>query len=466
VKTNLEGKRVLVIDDDGLFCDAVADFLGEHGLKVATATTGQAGLELASRGQMDVVLLDQRLPDAEGHELCASIHKANEETKIIFITAHASYDGAAKAISAGAHDYLSKPVELEELLRAVEQALRVKALEKVTVVEQYKRHKDSQKAVLIGADGALADVARMIELAAGSDAPVLITGETGTGKNVVAKNIHYSSAHRSGPFIPINCAALPENLIESELFGYEKGAFTGAEASRRGVFEMAEGGTLFLDEIGEMPLHLQSKLLSALEDGQIKRLGGEKYIAVDVRIIAATASDLDRTLGESFREDLYFRLSVVRIHLPPLRERTRDLPALCDHLLGQTTNGRHVKIDARDLERLAAYAWPGNVRELKNVLERAALLQPGGPIRPSDLIGATPLAAASIESAATKNHARTGTDAGPDLRQGSVRELQDVEREYVLWALEHNDDNFTQTAKALGIALSTLKRKLRSYGVR
>jgi transcriptional regulator with PAS, ATPase and Fis domain len=283
---------------------------------------------------------------------------------------------------------------------------------------------------------------------------------------VVAKNIHYRSTQRSGPFIPINCAALPENLIESELFGYEKGAFTGAEASRRGVFEMAEGGSLFLDEIGEMPLHLQTKLLSALEDGQIKRLGGEKYIPVDVRVIAATAADLDQALGDSFREDLYFRLSVVRIHLPPLRERTQDLPALCEHLLSQTTKGRNVSVEAADIDRLAAYDWPGNVRELKNVLERAALLQTGDSIRPSSLLGTHPGGGDGAKPPAGAARKPSDAAAAPDGRRAPVRALRDVEREYVLWALDRHDGNYTQTAKSLGIALSTLKRKLRNYGVR
>jgi DNA-binding NtrC family response regulator len=464
LKTTIKGKRVLIIDDDDLFCDAVVDFLGDRGLLVAKATTGQAGLDAVSAGRLDVVLLDQRLPDGPGQDLCQSILRANEETKIIFITAHASYDGAAEALAAGAHDYLSKPVELEELYLAIVQALRIKALEHVIEVERYRRDRDSQESPLIGAEGALADVARMIQVAATSDAPVLITGETGSGKNVVAKNIHYQAVRRSGPFIPINCAALPENLIESELFGYERGAFTGAETSRRGVFEMAEGGTLFLDEIGDMPMHLQTKLLSAIEDGQIKRLGGEKFIPVDMRIVAATAADLDQALGDTFREDLYFRLSVVRIHLPPLRERTADLPALCEHLLRQSTHGRSVEVDPQDIPRLADYRWPGNVRELKNVLERAALLQRGPRIQPSVLLGRTP-------GADGHDTHRAGADGPADAgseptRQGPVRPLEDMVRKYTIWALDQHQGNYTQTAKTLGIALSTLKRKLRKYGLR
>jgi DNA-binding NtrC family response regulator len=462
VETELEGKTALIVDDDELFCDAVADYLSDHGMRVLSAHTGQRALELGSSERLDVVLLDQRLPDSEGQQLCPSLHKTNEQAKIIFITAHATFDAAVSAIRAGAHDYLSKPVELEELLLAVKQALRVRSLERVDEVQQYRRSKDSQEARLIGADGGLAEVDRLIALAASSDAPVLITGETGTGKNVVAKNIHYRSQGRAGPMIPINCAALPENLIESELFGYEKGAFTGAEGTRKGVFEMAEGGTLFLDEIGEMPSHLQSKLLSALEDRQVKRLGGETFRPVDVRIIAATANDLDDALGVSFREDLYYRLSVIRIHLPPLRERLGDLPALAAHILGQGSLVRGQRLSDEEIQRLSGYTWPGNVRELKNVLERAALLQSNdGELRPSELLGERrangPTAGAGAGGA---------TGGGPQLARGPVRPLRDVEREYIQYALRQSDDNYTRTARQLGIALSTLKRKLRNYGMR
>ena len=462
METELEGTTVLIVDDDELFCDAVADYLSDSGMRVLSAHTGQRALELGSSERLDVVLLDQRLPDAEGQQLCPSLLKTNEQAKVIFITAHATFDAAVSAIRAGAHDYLSKPVELEELLLAVKQALRVRSLERVDEVQQYRRSKDHQEARLIGTDGGLAEVDRLIGLAASSDAPVLITGETGTGKNVVAKNIHYRGQGRSGPIIPINCAALPENLIESELFGYEKGAFTGAEGTRKGVFEMAEGGTLFLDEIGEMPSHLQSKLLSALEDRQVKRLGGETFRPVDVRIIAATANNLDDALGVSFREDLYYRLSVIRIHLPPLRERLGDLPALATHILGQGSLVSGRQLSDEEIQRLSGYTWPGNVRELKNVLERAALLQSNdGELRPSELLGERrangPAAGAGAAGAA---------GGGPQLARGPVRPLREVEREYIQYALRQSGDNYTRTARQLGIALSTLKRKLRNYGMR
>ncbi|MCC6346879.1 MAG: sigma-54-dependent Fis family transcriptional regulator, partial [Nitrospirales bacterium] len=268
------GRVLLIIDDDKLLCDALKDYFRSSGMQVLAAHTGGEGLALCALKRVDVVLLDQNLPDTEGHALCPAILKSNEQSKIIFITAHPSFEGAVKAIKAGAHDYLSKPFEVEELSLAVKNALNTLDLEKIVQIESYKRDKECEETVLIGSSPGLVEMVQLVDLAASTDAPVLITGETGTGKNVAARSIHYKSDARKEAFISINCAALPEGLIEAELFGYEKGAFTGATASRRGIFEMAEGGTLFLDEIGEMPMHLQTKLLSALEDKKIRRLGG------------------------------------------------------------------------------------------------------------------------------------------------------------------------------------------------
>ncbi len=320
---NLQGSKkvILIIDDDALFCDATRDFLAREQAEVLAARTGAEGLMICSEHKVDVVLLDQNLPDSQGHELCSAILGFNEQTKIIFITAHPSFDGAVKAIRVGAFDYLSKPFEMEELALSVDHALRLLDLEKVAGIEKYKRDKESGEAVLVGAGGGLAEISGLIDIAANEDAPVLITGETGTGKNVVAKAIHYKSFANREAFITINCAAIPENLIESELFGHQKGSFTGALANKKGIFEMAEGGTLFLDEIGEMPLHLQTKLLGVLEDKRVRRIGGESFFPVHVRIIAASNKELELELDKTFRSDLYYRLSVIRIHIPPLRER-------------------------------------------------------------------------------------------------------------------------------------------------
>jgi len=439
-------KTLLVIDDDRVFGEAVRDYLSSDALEVLLAQKAADGLTLCSLRKVDVVVLDQRLPDGEGYTLGPDILKFNDQTKIIFSTAFPSFENAVKAIRSGAHDYLSKPYDLEELALAVKQALRTLELEQVEQVMVYQRKHEKEDVVIIGGQG-IADVLQLIEIAAFTDSPVLITGETGTGKNVVAKSVHYKSKADKAPFISINCASLPENLIEAELFGYEKGAFTGAVNAKKGLFEMAEGGTLFLDEIGEMPMHIQSKLLSAIEDRAIRRLGGTMTKPVNVRIMAATNHELEHTLGKSFRKDLYYRLSVILIHLPPLRDRRDDIPALCSYLLKSIT-GRILEVPDSDLAQLMKYDWPGNVRELRNILERAVLLQKGAVIEPSKLLG----------------------ERADSAQASSVRETQDEEELLTLEALEYRhirhvldrlSSNYTRAAKALGISLSTLKRKLK-----
>ncbi|MBZ0156437.1 MAG: sigma-54 dependent transcriptional regulator [Alphaproteobacteria bacterium] len=444
------GKVLLIIDDDKLLCDALQDYFRTGGMEVLAAYTGEEGLALCARKKVDVVLLDQNLPDTEGHALCPVILKHNEQSKIIFITAHPSFEGAVKAIKSGAHDYLSKPFEMEELSLAIKNALNTLALEKIAQIERYKRDKESEEAVLVGSSPGLVETVRLVDLAASTDAPVLITGETGTGKNVAARSIHYKSNAHKEAFISINCAALPEGLIEAELFGYEKGAFTGATASRRGIFEMAEGGTLFLDEIGEMPMHLQTKLLSALEDKKIRRLGGDFIRPVSVRIIAASSADLEASLGKTFRSDLYYRLSVIRIHIPPLRERRQDIPELCDYILRKVTRGREAHLSEPELQRLIEYDWPGNIRELKNVIERASLLQKGPLLAPSDFL-------VKVVPARVCPPGFPGDDLIP---------LEAVERSYIRYVLQKLSGNHTRAARTLGISLSTLKRKLKEYQLR
>ncbi len=439
-------RTLLVIDDDQLFCDSVQEYFRNY-LDVLVANNGGDGIKACSQYRVDVVLLDQKLPDAEGYTLCESILKYNEQTKIIFITAYPSFDGAVKAIRSGAYDYLSKPFELEELKLTIDNALKTLALERVAQVEDYRTSKESEETVLIGGEK-LSEVRNLIRVAAETDAPVLITGETGTGKNIVAKAVHYSSK-RKGAFISINCSTLPENLIEAELFGYERGAFTGAMTSRKGIFEMAEGGTLFLDEIGEMPLHLQTRLLNVLEDGKIKRLGGETIRPVYVRIIAATNTNIEESLGKHFRPDLYYRLSVIRIHLPPLRERKEDIPELCKYLLRRIA-GIEIPLEKEEIRRLMEYDWPGNIRELKNILERAYLIQRGRPLRPSELIGIK-VAQAFSQIGSSGNDIIT---------------LEEMEKVHIRNTLNKLSGNLTKTATALGISLSTLKRKLKEYNLK
>ena len=443
-------KNIVVIDDDSVFCSAVHDYLSSKTMTVFTAQSATEGLQLCTQHKVDVVLLDQKLPDGEGVALCPAILHQHEQAKIIFITAYPSFDNAVKAIKMGAYDYLSKPFELEELGLAVERAMRTQELERLEQVQSYQRDKESEESALVWGKGRLAEVIKVVEVAASADAPVLITGETGTGKSAIAKYVHYKSSSHKRAFLCINCAAFPENLIEVELFGCEKGAYTGAVAARKGIFELADGGTLFLDEIAAMPLHLQSKLLGVLEEKQIRRIGGESVKKVDVRIIAASNANVEEAIvAKTFREDLYYRLSVIRIHIPPLRERREDIAELCAYFIQAMANGREVYIPDTELRKLTEYGWPGNVRELKNIIERTLLIQKGPLLRPSEFLG---------------GQLRSSSALLP-LDTNGVVSLEDVEKRHIRHMLDSYSGNYSRAARALGISLSTLKRKVKSYGL-
>jgi DNA-binding NtrC family response regulator len=449
-------RTLLIVDDDRIFCHSVRDYFATEAVEVLVAHSAEKGLAFCQSRHVDVVLLDENLPDGEGHRLCPDILKANEETKIIFITAFPSFDHAVQALKAGAHDYLSKPFELEELQLVIGQSFRTMELEKVRHVETYRTAKEREKHILIGGFGGDESIGELIRLAAKTASPLLITGETGTGKGVVARAIHFNGPRRDAPFIPINCAAIPENLIEAELFGNERGAFTGAMSVRKGIFELADGGTLFLDEIGAMPLHLQSKLLGVLDDRRVKRLGGNTFIPVDVRIAAATNADLPEMIrARTFREDLYYRISVLCIHLPPLRQRPDDIPELCRHLLAQLGEGRTDTLPETEMEALRRYPWPGNIRELRNILERSLLLHRHA-LRPSELIRQRDNDRAVFTGPLPDSVSPGG---GPP----EIRTLDEMNREYIAKVLELYAGNWTRSAKALGISISTLKRKVHEF---
>jgi len=448
--------KLLIIDDDDLFRDAASSHLERRNFEVVGAGSAQEALQMCRREEIDIALLDQKLPDGRGADICSSILAYNDRTKIIFITAYPSYENALEAIKFGVHDYLSKPVELQELDLAVGNALRTLELERLELIQNYRNRKELEQTVLIGAQSGLKDVDHLISLAASSEAPVLITGETGTGKNLVAKTIHFRSTVNSGPFVSINCASLPENLIEAELFGHEKGAFTGATASKKGIFEMAAGGSLFLDEIGELPLHLQSKLLGALDEKKIKRIGGHTLRPVEGRIVAATNLDLDSAIeNRAFRSDLYYRLSVLRIHLPPLRDHIEDLPKLCRSFLNDIAPSASLHLGDGEVEKLMAYRWPGNVRELRNVIERSVILRRTAVLHPSRLLH-SPCGAAADPSPAVESRPQTESGA-------SVLPLKEIEKEHIRSALRAFDHNHSQSARALGISRSTLMRKIKAY---
>jgi DNA-binding NtrC family response regulator len=437
-------RRLLVVDDDTLFGDVLRYELASDELQVVLASTCEEALRVCREDPVDVVLLDQRLPDGPGAAICPAILETNDRVKVVFATAHPSFENALEAVRAGAIDYVSKPCEMEQLRMVVSRCLRLLDLERVERRDTRRREMEARDAALVGETRGLVEVARLVELAAGSDAPVLLTGETGTGKTLVARAIHYRSGRRHGEFVAVNCAALPESLIEAELFGHEKGAFTGASAAREGLFEVAEGGTLFLDEIGDMPPVLQGRLLSVLEDRQVRRVGGRTSHRVDFRLMAATNVDVARAIAERrLREDLYYRLDVLRIDVPPLRRRKEDIPELARHFLSSTrASTGDVPLDEAEVARLQAYDWPGNLRELRNVLERAALVRRvGEPLRPS----------AFLPGGAVAEAAQVGSE---------VPSLAETEARAIRLAVTRSDGNLTRAAHRLGVSVSTLRRKL------
>lgn len=449
---NAASGNVLVIDDDTLFCDAVscAD-IGED-VTVFTANTASQGLDLCKQHKMDVVLLDQHLPDKNGSEICSDILSRNDQTKIILATAYPDFGKAVKVIKLGAFDYLAKPFDIDELSLTIKRAFQAIEFERVAAINSWKNKQEAEQSHFIGSSPAAQAVRNAALLAAGSKASTLLTGATGTGKTLLARYIHANSTLRNKVFLSINCATLPENLIEAELFGVEKGAFTDAHTCRRGIFEMANGGTLFLDEISTLPQHLQAKLLGVLDDGKIKRLGSEKTQKVDVRIIAATNSNLVHDIhAGSFREDLFYRLSVLSIELPSLSQRKEDIKELCHHFL---TESQANAISNDEYCAMAEYHWPGNIRELKNILERAALLANGEALTPSAFLGDIPTFPAPVS---------TLQPPPTPAEYPSNYSLKDIEKEHIKRTLTALKQNRSKAARSLDISRSTLIRKLKQY---
>jgi len=442
---------ILIIDDDHFVTESLSEFLGLQAYHVIVAQDGKTGLKRFEMYHPPIVLLDQELPDKNGLDICREILDLDPFVKVIFITAHASIPYAVDAMQTGAFNYLPKPFSLEELLISIQMAAKSLKLEGKIKVQEYENKRKRTEAKLIGHSDAIAQLRGQIKLAAASDAAVLITGETGVGKNLIAREIHRRQGRRE-PYLTINCSAIPENLIESEYFGYEKGTFTGADTRREGIFELADGGTLVLDEIGDIPYHLQSKLLSVLEEKQVRRIGSAHPINVDVRIVALTNRDLTQAIQEKlFREDLYYRLAVIHIKVPALRQHIEDLPALARHFTANFCGGE-VALSEEQLGRLAAYPWPGNVRELRNIIERASLLRQGDGIRPAELLSSADPGSLGVICRPT-----------PPPLSPDITPLEDVVRQHIARALQACGGNKSQAAKHLGLSLSTLKRKLKSY---
>jgi two-component system nitrogen regulation response regulator GlnG len=465
---------VLLIDDDpDLIQEQVRQAFPAPRYRVVVTTTGADGLERVRADPPDVILLDLRLPDQSGLEVYQQVRQIDARIPVIFITLAKSADAAIEAMKQGAYDYLFKPLDLHQLKRVVGEALEVaRRMRQPAVLAETVPDPDVEGAI-VGSCPAMREVYKAIGRVAGQAVPVLITGESGTGKELVARAIYQHGPRAKAPFLALNCAAIPEQLLESELFGHEKGAFTGADRRRIGKFEQVSGGTLFLDEIGDMPLALQAKMLRLLQEQAFERVGGNEKVRTDVRLIAATHRDLKAWSEEGkFRPDLYYRLGVFTIHLPPLRERGDDLPLLVRHYLRRFSKelGREVQEVAPEaLERLRGYPWPGNIRELQSALKQALLRASGTILLPAflpDLSGrpgeSGPTAAAGVDLGL---EAFIRQRLGPDAQDLYADTHRQVDRVLLPLVLEYTDGNQHQAARLLGIARQTLRQKLRDLGL-
>jgi DNA-binding NtrC family response regulator len=438
--------RVLVVDDERPTRLLMEKELPRAGYLVTTAESGEEALEKVRAQDFDVILLDLKMPGIGGMEALRRIRDSGASGEVVILTGHPDVDSAIEAMKRGAYDYLTKPFKLFELEEVLRRAAERKRLERENTALRRMVAQREPVPVLIGQSQVMTALLATVRRIAPSDANVLIQGESGTGKGLVARIVHEQSARRSGPFLVINCSAFQDQLLESELFGHEKGAFTGAAAAKQGLFEVADGGTLLLDEVGEMSAAMQAKLLQVLDTRELRRVGGTRVHRVDVRIIAATNKDLAQEVRAArFRGDLYYRLNVVSMTLPPLRERKEDIPLLIEHFLkqfGTTRTGKTLSLEA--LQLLTDYAWPGNVRELANSIERLLILTPGEAIEPDDL------------------PANIRQPGGPAR---GVSSLAEMERLHVMRVLAETHGKKMQAARLLGIDLKTLNQKIKRYNI-
>jgi DNA-binding NtrC family response regulator len=437
---------LLLVDDDADFRELTEQRFAGAGFRVAGAGDGEAALELARRREFDVAVIDMRLPGMSGLELLKKIREEHPECEVLLLTGQGSIESAVEAMKAGAYDYLTKPFPLRELEILVEKAYERRLLSKENRHLKTLLHRHQPSSRIIGKSPAMQEVFRLIERAGPSEKAILIQGESGTGKELVARALHCSSSRKDKPLVVINCAALPETLLESELFGHEKGSFTGAIAAKPGLFEVADGGTLFIDEIGEMPGALQAKLLRVLEDGSLRRIGSIQERRVNVRLLAATNRNLsDEVAAGRFREDLYYRINVMSLELPPLRQRTGDIGLLIDHFLGADWT---IQPDAR--QALEQFDWPGNVRQLINAIERARIMADNQTITLHDL----------------PHEVLQGHVHRVNVSLDDIDDLASIQRHKIIEILRREAGNKSRAARALGIDRRKLYRLLEKYAIR
>jgi two-component system, NtrC family, nitrogen regulation response regulator GlnG len=473
---SMAGKRILVVDDEESVRWALRKALERANYQVGLASDGPSGLQVAEDPGVDLVLLDVRLPGRDGLEVLREIRKRRPDLPVIMMTAYGTLQVAVEAMKLGAYDYIGKPFDMDEVLLVVEKALEAQALVREVARLRQIVEEPFDLGGIVGGSPAMQQIFKAVGKVAGTDLTVLLRGESGTGKELIARAVHENSRRKGRPFVPVNCAAIPRELLESELFGHEKGAFTGAISARRGRFEQAEGGTIFLDEVGDMDLSLQTKLLRVLQERRIERLGGEGSIPVDVRIVAATNQDLESAVTRrAFREDLFYRLNVVSIHLPPLRDRREDIPALVTHFLtvfGQEQHTPPKMVSPEAMELMLAFGWPGNVRELENVVKRASALATTSLILPDHLPD-------TLRPSAGAQEAGSRSDTFPtEWIRGELARLQgrmdgrlhdhfvaSLERPLLELILRRAGGNQVKAADLLGINRNTLRKRIKELGI-
>lgn len=450
-------QSILIVDDEQSIRESLTGILQDEGFFPRSAASGDAAIEKVSEEKPDLILLDIWMPGMDGMETLSRIRDIYPDQLVVMMSGHGTIETAVKATKLGAYDFIEKPLSIEKVLLCIQNAVKVGQL-----VEENRELKAriGKEHEMIGSSKPIKELKQQIRIAAPTSGWILITGENGTGKELVARSIHHNSRRHDKPFVEVNCAAIPEELIESELFGHEKGSFTGATTQRRGKFDQAHMGTLFLDEIGDMSLKTQAKVLRILQEHTFERVGGNKTIEVDVRVIAATNKDLEKEIAiGNFREDLYYRLNVIPFHVPPLRERKSDILQLATHFLEYfcSKESRETKrLDDEAMQALTDYPWPGNVRELKNLIERLVIMSPGNTITRNQL----PQSIGNKRLAASKDPGFTG------LTSNTFRTAkEEFEKEFLIQKLDENDWNVSRTAEAIEIERSNLHRKIKSYGI-